>query len=186
MSRAELAERVNANVWQTTGRHGGLDADALARYERGVVSWPNESYRTALRAVFGVSSDAHLGFYPSPRGRSAVVKPPSDLAARLQKAYVVDPGTLAGYFSDRVTGLSQTQNSRPHIPRRRRRRQRPTHRVPRHPSSRTIALIGIPSARCSLRISAQSSTVITPHRQTRGSDFNRRCSQAINATLAVR
>ena len=42
------------------------------------------------------------------------------------------------------------------------------------PVPRTIALTGIPSARCSLRISAQSSTLSTPHDRGRGSIFTRR------------
>jgi hypothetical protein len=67
MSRTELAEAVNAHLWEVTGRQHALDAHALARYERGAVRWPNSAYRSGLRAVLGARRDADLGFRPSPR-----------------------------------------------------------------------------------------------------------------------
>jgi hypothetical protein len=67
MSRAELAEAVNAHLWDVTGRQHALDAHAIARYERGAVQWPNAAYRSGLRAVLGARSDADLGFRPPPR-----------------------------------------------------------------------------------------------------------------------
>ncbi|MBE1876618.1 hypothetical protein [Myceligenerans pegani] len=71
MTRAELAEAVNQYVWSTTGQHCTLDAATLARYERGMVGWPGETYRTGLRAVLGAASDAELGFRPTRRGAAA-------------------------------------------------------------------------------------------------------------------
>lgn len=70
MSRAELAEAVNAHVWETSGQRVCLDAEAVGRYERGVIQWPGSLYRSALRAVLGVGNDEALGFRPTPRGRS--------------------------------------------------------------------------------------------------------------------
>ncbi|WP_142049599.1 XRE family transcriptional regulator [Pseudonocardia kunmingensis] len=67
MSRAELAEAVNAELWQSTGRRYALDAHTIARYERGAVRWPNAAYRSALRKVLG-ATDGGLGFRPTPRG----------------------------------------------------------------------------------------------------------------------
>ena len=67
MSRSELADSVNAHLWRATGRRYMLDAHAIARYERGVVRWPNAAYRSGLRAVLGARSDAELGFRPAPR-----------------------------------------------------------------------------------------------------------------------
>ena len=64
MSRRELAEAVNAYLWQTTGQRYDLDAHQIARWERGAVRWPSAAYRSALRAVLGVASDAELGFRP--------------------------------------------------------------------------------------------------------------------------
>jgi len=70
MSRAELAEEVNAELWRKTGRRYALDAHAIARYERGAVRWPNTAYRSALRTVLGVA-DTDLGFRPTRRGATA-------------------------------------------------------------------------------------------------------------------
>lgn len=79
MTRAELAQAVNEYVWRTTGRQSGLDVDTLARYERGLIRWPNADYRAGLRAVLGVGRDAELGFYKTRRGRSVASGP--DIAA---------------------------------------------------------------------------------------------------------
>ncbi|MCF4123004.1 hypothetical protein L1785_18675 [Antribacter sp. KLBMP9083] len=70
MTRAELAAAVNQYIWSTTGKHCHLDVDTLARYERGLIRWPSAMYRDGLRAVLGAQTDAGLGFYPTPRGRS--------------------------------------------------------------------------------------------------------------------
>ena len=72
MSRSELAEAVNAYLWQTCAnkQHGLLNATAIARYERGEVRWPTAPYRAALRSVLDVSTDAELGFKPTVRGRA--------------------------------------------------------------------------------------------------------------------
>jgi hypothetical protein len=67
MSRAELAEAINAWLWSETGRHYALDAHAVARYERNGVRWPIAPYRAALRAVLHAASDADLGFSPPAR-----------------------------------------------------------------------------------------------------------------------
>lgn len=71
MSRAELAEAVNAHVWETSGQRVSLDAEAVGRYERGVIQWPGGLYRDALRAILGARTDEALGFRPTPRGRAA-------------------------------------------------------------------------------------------------------------------
>lgn len=75
MTRAELAEAVNEHVWSSTNRQITLDADTISRYERGLIRWPNSTYRSGLRAVLGVRSDSDLGFYPTRRGRSATTTP---------------------------------------------------------------------------------------------------------------
>jgi hypothetical protein len=75
MSRGELADAVNAHLWQTTHARYALDAHTIARYERGVVRWPSTAYRSALRAVLGVATDAQLGFRPTRRGRAGADLP---------------------------------------------------------------------------------------------------------------
>ncbi len=66
MSRAELAERVNAWLAEHTGRPGALDRHYLGRLERGQIRRPGRDYRAAFRAILG-ASDHDLGFAPDPR-----------------------------------------------------------------------------------------------------------------------
>lgn len=73
MSRADLADAVNAWLWEHTGRRFELDDHLVGKWERGVVRHPIEPYRAALRAVLGVVMDEELGFVhttpsPAPRG----------------------------------------------------------------------------------------------------------------------
>lgn len=72
MSRAELAEAVNAHIWEAIGRRTCLDGDTIGRYERGLIRWPSADYRAALGAVLGAKNDGDLGFYPTRRGNTAV------------------------------------------------------------------------------------------------------------------
>jgi hypothetical protein len=70
MSRAELAEAVNAWLWRSTGRRYELDGHHIAKYERGVVRYPIAAYRAALRAVLGAGTDTELGFVAPSRQRT--------------------------------------------------------------------------------------------------------------------
>ncbi|MDQ3885597.1 MAG: tetratricopeptide repeat protein [Actinomycetota bacterium] len=65
MSRRELAEALNAWLWETTRQRYDLDAHTIARYERGAVRWPGAAYRSGLRHVLGAATDAELGFWPA-------------------------------------------------------------------------------------------------------------------------
>jgi hypothetical protein len=67
LSRKELADLVNAYIWHRHKRMVELDASYFGKLERGVIRWPNELYREALRAVLEVSTDAELGFSNSRR-----------------------------------------------------------------------------------------------------------------------
>jgi hypothetical protein len=62
MGRAELAEAVCAWLWDTTKTRYDLDGRTIARYERGAVRCPRSPYRSGLRHVLGVRTDAELGF----------------------------------------------------------------------------------------------------------------------------
>ncbi|MGK8523511.1 hypothetical protein ACRS6B_19070 [Nocardia asteroides] len=64
LSRAELADAVNAWVYRRTGRVVQLSGNYIGKLERGVFRWPNADYRAGLRAVLGVATDAELGFRP--------------------------------------------------------------------------------------------------------------------------
>lgn len=79
MSRRELAEAVNEYLWTTTQRRHELDSHSIARWERGEVLWPSAPYRSALRAVLKVATDAELGFRPTRRGNTVV---PSESISR--------------------------------------------------------------------------------------------------------
>lgn len=62
LSRQELADLVNAYLWDRHGKRVEIDAHYVAKLERGVIRWPNSHYREAFRAVLGASDDAELGF----------------------------------------------------------------------------------------------------------------------------
>ncbi|MFN2495085.1 MAG: hypothetical protein ABR608_04145 [Pseudonocardiaceae bacterium] len=65
LSRQELAELVNAWVFEHTPNHRvvELDGNYVAKLERGVIRWPQDADRRAgFRAVLGVTTDAELGF----------------------------------------------------------------------------------------------------------------------------
>lgn len=62
LSRQELAEQVNAYLFDRTGKRFELDDNYIGKLERGVIRWPQRAYREALREVLGVGSDRDLGF----------------------------------------------------------------------------------------------------------------------------
>ncbi|SHG23018.1 hypothetical protein SAMN05444320_10793 [Streptoalloteichus hindustanus] len=70
LARQELAELVNSWLYQHRGRVAELDENYIGKLERGVIRWPQDDYRAALRAVLG-ATDRSLGFYPPRR------KPPT-------------------------------------------------------------------------------------------------------------
>jgi len=64
ISRQELADLVNATVFEMTGRVTPVDEHYIGKLERGVVRWPQDDYRTALRAILHADRDEDLGFHP--------------------------------------------------------------------------------------------------------------------------
>ncbi len=72
LSRQELAELVNAWVWEHHNKKVvQASANWIGQLERGKIRWPGKLYREALRAILGVPTDAALGFVNT---RRAVVK----------------------------------------------------------------------------------------------------------------
>jgi hypothetical protein len=63
MTRRQLAEAVNAWIDKNLNVKEYLSANDIGKLERGVVRWPRENVRRALRAVLAVASDAELGLY---------------------------------------------------------------------------------------------------------------------------
>lgn len=65
MTRQELADAVNAQVYRASGESRtvtAIDANHVGKWERGQVRRPAEHYRAALRVVLDVATDADLGF----------------------------------------------------------------------------------------------------------------------------
>lgn len=100
MSRGELADAVNAWLWETTGKRYSLDAHTIARYERGSVRWPGAHYRSGLRHVLGVATDAALGFRSA---RSASSSGQRRLANLGNCGVEVELGVSAAEFVDRLS-----------------------------------------------------------------------------------
>jgi hypothetical protein len=93
LSRSELAEQVNAWLWEHTGRKRrfGLDDHLVAKWEQGSVRYPSGPYRSALRAILGVATDAELGFVPPARRLPSA--PPDERA--WTRAGILDDATMA-------------------------------------------------------------------------------------------
>ncbi|MFI9552720.1 hypothetical protein [Nonomuraea endophytica] len=70
-SRQELADLVNAWIYQRYRRMSCLTANYIGKLERGVVGWPQADYREALRAILHADTDADLGFRRPVRSTSA-------------------------------------------------------------------------------------------------------------------
>lgn len=62
-SRQDMAELVNAWVWEHRGEPVELDANYIGKLERGAIRRPQEQYRAALRAITGAATDRELGFH---------------------------------------------------------------------------------------------------------------------------
>lgn len=65
LTRQELAELVNAWVYENTGltNVAEVDANYIGKLEQGKIRWPqHEHRRAALRAALGVDTDSELGF----------------------------------------------------------------------------------------------------------------------------
>lgn len=63
MSRQELADAVNAYLYEKTEREYNLDDNYVGKLERGEHRWPNDLYREGFRSVLRSRADRDLGFY---------------------------------------------------------------------------------------------------------------------------
>jgi hypothetical protein len=61
LSRQELAELVNAHVWEHHQIRVETDANYIGKLERARIGWPSAQYRQALRHLLAAPSDAALG-----------------------------------------------------------------------------------------------------------------------------
>jgi hypothetical protein len=62
VSQATLAELVNAEIYQATGRIAAVTSKSISDWECGWYSWPAADVRSALCKALGVSDPAELGF----------------------------------------------------------------------------------------------------------------------------
>lgn len=95
LTRAELAEQVNAWIYDNTTprRIAELDGNYIGKLERGTIRWPQEDYRAGLRAVLGARTDAELGFRRPRRSTATVVS--VDRKDFLRVALGVSVGAMA-------------------------------------------------------------------------------------------
>ena len=63
LTQGALAHLVCAEIEKATGRQAAVEAQTISRIERGVITWPNQETRRALRAVLQAESDEDLGLY---------------------------------------------------------------------------------------------------------------------------
>jgi hypothetical protein len=63
LSRQELADAVNAYLWDTFRTRDVVDATYVGHLEQGRHRWPKARRREAFRHVLGVATDAELGFF---------------------------------------------------------------------------------------------------------------------------
>jgi hypothetical protein len=62
LARHELAEQINSYLWIHHRARTELDANYIGKLERGVITWPSEHYRQALRTILRTPTDTELGF----------------------------------------------------------------------------------------------------------------------------
>lgn len=100
LSRAELAEQVNAWIYDNTTprRIAELDGNYIGKLERGTIHWPQEDYRAALRTVLGARTDTDLGFRRPRRSTATVVS--VDRKDFLRVALGVSVGAMARPLGD--------------------------------------------------------------------------------------
>ncbi len=94
LSRQELAELVNAWVWEHHEKMVEHSANWVGQLERGKIRWPGKVSREALRAILGVSTDAALGFVNARSARAAVKLEDVDRKQLLRATAALGVGTL--------------------------------------------------------------------------------------------
>lgn len=110
LSRQELADMVNAWIYEHLNRKTCLSANYIGKMERGVLRWPNSDYRRGLRAVLGVKTDGALGFRRP--HHSPVVTTVTDMDRRefLRAAFGTADAVVAGHpFAELATPTEATR-----------------------------------------------------------------------------
>jgi hypothetical protein len=95
LTRQELAELVNKWVWDHHDEKVVLaTANYIGRLERGLIRWPGECCREALRAILGAPQDSDLGFVNVRSQRAAVRLENVDRQPLLRNVAALGVGTL--------------------------------------------------------------------------------------------
>ncbi len=148
LSRQELAELVNAWVYEHTEDHRviELDANYIGKLEQGTIRWLRDpERRAAFRAVLGVTTDAELGSRRPRRSRTIVIGVERQRFLRVGlgvgAAAVAGPTALAALLPTQptrvpsVVGMAQVAEVRAAAERRRRREQADQEHVLGEPTS---------------------------------------------------
>ncbi|MFE7868745.1 hypothetical protein ACFUYE_00125 [Micromonospora humida] len=124
MSRQELADAVNAHTHAHARYRSTVDARYIGKLERGEHRWPFEPYRTALREVLGMTTNADLGFFiiqghaqdpevnpeePGPEGSRTSPVPGADPRRTVSASAVDSPVIMARAAAVRVTVSVHTE-----------------------------------------------------------------------------
>jgi hypothetical protein len=72
LSRQELADLVNAWVWEHHNKTVFATANYIGKLEIGLIRWPDQARREAFRAILSVPKDSDLGFINARSQRAAV------------------------------------------------------------------------------------------------------------------
>ncbi|MBP2325360.1 hypothetical protein JOF56_005745 [Kibdelosporangium banguiense] len=108
LTRQELAELVNAWVYENRKRVVELTANYIGKMERGALRWPGTDYRDGLCAVLGVGTYVELGFRRPRRTASTVAN--VDRKEFLRTALGVGAAAVTGpvAFVDLITTSEPT------------------------------------------------------------------------------
>ncbi len=104
LTRQELAELVNAYIYDHhTKKMTEASANYIGQVESGKIRWPGKLYREAFREIFGVPTDAALGFVNARSRRAAVRLDPVKRRKLLHNATTLGVGALT--LEEPVTAL---------------------------------------------------------------------------------
>jgi transcriptional regulator with XRE-family HTH domain len=71
----DTAQRLRDHIHTTTGHHATIDAHTIQRLENGEITDLPETYRTALRTVYGLTNDDQLGLTQQPQPSTPTTAP---------------------------------------------------------------------------------------------------------------
>jgi hypothetical protein len=94
LTRQELADLVNAWVWEHHNTTVVVTAHYIGRLETGIIRWPTALYREAFRAILSVPKDSDLGFVNARSRRAAATLDKVDRQNLIRGTAALGVGTL--------------------------------------------------------------------------------------------